>query len=405
MFFKIALRNVFRNKRRTFFSLGVIMLGVAIMYLVLGFFTDSIESIKRSLVEEIGSVQIADPRLWDNSAKGYEFLIQPETLEHVTALFKDDTRVTGQSAQIGFAGLIGNEKGSTLIVGRGLVPGNPIEDYHHYIIDGQGQPLNGETAPQIIIGRKMAETLNVRPGEIVTIATGTARGTFNAASAQIVGILRYNSTTQEGQFGVVPLWFAQKLLKTSGVERILIQLHDLDQAETFARDLQAKLDQAGLALRARPWQELAGFYDSVKAFWGVFSALSQIGVFILVLFSVLEVLTMSFLERTREVGTIRAIGTKRRQVFSIFMLEGVMIGLLGGALGLLTGMALAGLINGSQFGWIPPGAIESVPIQIAMEAAVAAVPCFVALVSTTLGTLYPAWKTSRLNIVHALSYV
>ncbi len=403
MFIKIAIRNVFRNKRRTAFSLGVITLGVAIMFLVIGFVAASIRSIKAELVGEIGAAQVADPRFWDNSAKGYEFLIPPDTAKRIEAILQGDTRVLSHTVQIGFAGLVGNEKGSTLLVSRGLIPGNRIEDYADYVTDGKA--LTDDGKPQIILGRKLAETLNVKPGEIVSIATGTANGTFNALSATISGVFKYNSLAQEGQLGFVPLSFAQKLLKTQGAEKILIQLRDLDEAESFTQDLQKKLDTEGIKLQVKPWQKLAAFYDSVKAFWGVFSGFSQIGVFILVLFSVLEVLTMSFLERTREVGTIRAIGTKRRQIFSIFMMEGMVIGVLGGAMGVLAGVGLAALINSSQFGWLPPGAIEPVPMDIAIGFSVATAPFVVALISTTLGTLYPAWKTSRLNIVKALSYV
>jgi putative ABC transport system permease protein len=126
---------------------------------------------------------------------------------------------------------------------------------------------------------------------------------------------------------------------------------------------------------------------------------------VLVFFSVLEVLTMSFLERTREVGTIRAIGTNRLQVFRIFLAEGTILGLLGGVLGVLAGAALGLWINSVDIRWLPPGALDPVPVRIAVNLSVAVVPFLTALISTFLGTLYPAWKTARQNIVEALSYV
>jgi putative ABC transport system permease protein len=317
MFLKIAARNVLRNKRRTAFSLGVTALGVAILFFVIGFINDSFDSIKSNLTREIGAVQIADAKLFDNKTERYEYLIPPETVEKIVALLRDDPRVKGYTWTLGFAGLIGNEKGSTLVVGRGLIPGNPIEDYSRVVV--AGRPLTNDGTPQILVGRRLAETLNVRPGDIINVATGTASGAFNAASAMIVGIIRYNNIAQEGQIGIVNLEFAQQLLRTQGVERIIVQLNDLDQAEAFAQELKAKLSALGIPLDARPWQKLTAFYDSIRAFWTVFAAFTTIGVFVLVFFSVLEVLTMSFLERTREVGTIRAIGTTRLQVFRIFL--------------------------------------------------------------------------------------
>jgi putative ABC transport system permease protein len=403
MFFKIAARNVLRNKRRTAFSLGVTALGVAILFFVIGFINDSFDSIKSNLTREIGAVQIADAKLFDNKTERYEYLISPETVEKIVALLRDDPRVKGYTWALGFAGLIGNEKGSTLVVGRGLIPGNPIEDYSEIVV--AGRPLTNDGTPQILIGRRLAETLNVRPGDIINVATGTASGAFNAASAMIVGIIRYNNIAQEGQIGIVNLEFAQQLLRTQGVERIIVQLNDLDQAEAFAQELKAKLSALGIPLDARPWQKLTAFYDSIRAFWTVFAAFTTIGVFVLVFFSVLEVLTMSFLERTREVGTIRAIGTTRLQVFRIFLVEGTILGLLGGVLGVLAGAALGLWINSVDIRWLPPGALDPVPVRIAVNLSVAVVPFLTALISTFLGTLYPAWKTARQNIVEALSYV
>nr|BAL53014.1 lipoprotein transport system permease protein [uncultured Acetothermia bacterium]BAL55450.1 lipoprotein transport system permease protein [uncultured Acetothermia bacterium]BAL60186.1 lipoprotein transport system permease protein [Candidatus Acetothermum autotrophicum] len=403
MFFKIAARNVLRNKRRTAFSLGVTALGVAILYFVMGFITESFESVKRNLTREIGAVQIADAKLFDNRAERYEYLISPETLQKIEALLKDDPRVTGYTWTLGFAGLIGNEKGSTLVVGRGLIPGNPIEDYSRVVV--AGRPLTNDGTPQILIGRRLAETLNVRPGDVINVASGTASGAFNAASATIVGTIRYNNITQEGQIGIANLEFVQQLLRTRGVERVIIQLADLDQAEAFAQELKAKLAAQEIALDARPWQKLTAFYDSIRAFWNVFAAFTTMGVFVLVFFSVLEVLTMSFLERTREVGTIRAVGTTRSQVFRIFLAEGTILGLLGGLLGVTLGAVLAVGLNNATIRWLPPGALDPVPVRIAVNLSVAVVPFLTALISTFLGTLYPAWKTARKNIVEALSYV
>lgn len=403
MFIKIAIRNVLRNKRRTAFSLGVTALGVAILYFVMGFIAESFESVKRNLAREIGAVQIADARLFENKAQGYEYLIPPETLQKITELLQDDPRVRGYTWTLGFAGLIGNEKGSTLVIGRGLIPGNPIEDYSRVVVDGRA--LSNDGTPQILIGRRLAETLNVQPGEVINIATGTAAGAFNAASASIVGTIRYNNIAQEGQIGIVNLEFAQRLLRTQGVERVLIQIGDLDQAEAFARELQTKLDAQEIKLQARPWQKLTAFYDSIRAFWSVFAAFTTMGVFVLAFFSVLEVLTMSFLERTREVGTIRALGTKRSQVFRMFLAEGAILGLLGGMLGVALATALGVWLNNASIRWLPPGAIDPVQVRIAVNLSVAIVPLLTAVISTLLGTLYPAWKTARTNIVKALGYV
>ncbi len=119
----------------------------------------------------------------------------------------------------------------------------------------------------------------------------------------------------------------------------------------------------------------------------------------------MQVLTMSFMERTREVGTIRAIGTQRRQVFLIFLSEGILLGLCGGLLGVLLGLGLGGLVNISDIGWMYPGATEPAPVRIQLQIANGIVPFLVALLSALFSTLYPAVHAARTNIVEALHYV
>lgn len=403
MFLRIALRNIMRNRRRTAFSLGVITLGVAILYLVLGFTGESIESTKASLTSTSGEVQIAAEDLFENRASDYDdYLIGPDTIQRVQTLLDEDPRVAGYTSQIGFSGLIGTRDSSTLLVATGLVPGNPIQDYASTVRSGQA--LSADGGDEILITEQTAEKLAIRAGDRVTIATGTVTGAFNARSVTVRGVIQFNATGTQ-QLGFVPLATAQSVLRTDGVERVLIRLTDINQAEAFARDVQERMDEAGINLSVRTWQELNPFYDSISQFWNVFNGFTGIGVFVLVFFSVLEVLTMSFLERTREVGSIRAIGTHRWEVFRMFVSEGVIIGLVGGVLGVLAGTGLSALVNATGVSWEPPGAVEPIPLQIKVALSVAVVPFVTAILSTLLSALYPSWTNARRRIVEALTYV
>jgi len=129
------------------------------------------------------------------------------------------------------------------------------------------------------------------------------------------------------------------------------------------------------------------------------------GVFILAFFGIMQVLTMSFMERTREVGTIRAVGTKRRQVFAMLMTEGILLGLLGGAVGIALGFVLGGLINISGLGWMYPGATEPMPVAIQLLLANAIAPMIIAAIASFLSTIYPARQAALTNVVKALHYV
>jgi putative ABC transport system permease protein len=217
--------------------------------------------------------------------------------------------------------------------------------------------------------------------------------------------LRYSLEEVEGQLGLFPLGFVQRLLKTDGVERILVMLEDLDEASAFSARLRTALDDDEIPLTTRTWEELNPSYESLRSFYAAFSGLAGIAVFALVFFSVVEVLTLSFLERTREIGTLRAFGTSRGRVFGTFLLEGTLLGLIGAVLGVLVGSLIAAAFNGIGFQWTPPGAPIPQPLRLALGASTAAAPFFTALLATLTGALIPAWKSSRQRIVEALKSV
>jgi putative ABC transport system permease protein len=412
MFFRIALRNVFRNKRRTAISLGVVALGVAILYLVVGFVNASLDQTKESMARQYGAVQIADETYFENRTRAYLHLIDEETQNVVNAILESERGVVAHKTELGFTGLIGNLKGSSLLTANGFVPGNDVDDFSDYIIEGEAMKDTEEL--QLVLGKSLADAMDLGVGSRINVASSTTFSTFGAVTATVVGIMRYNDLEAEGELGFINMETAQRVIKAPGfVERIVIKTENVDNAPAFAASLQAKLDaspelkqlaeETGLVLTARPWQDLSPLYASVQDFSNFFTLFTYIGVFILAFFSVLEVLTMAFLERKREVGTVRAVGTQRTQVFSMFLQEGIILGIFGGIIGIVGGTLLAAWINGSSLSWMPPGTIEPVPIVIALSPVVASIAFLAALVSAFLGTLYPAFRNSRRNIVESLS--
>ena len=403
MQFKIALRNVFRNRRRTAFSLAVIVVGTSVFLFLLGFIGEALDSTKRSLACETGAVQVADARLFENTAEGYEYLIPPGIREQVLDLIAAQPGVAGVTWELSFAGLIGDESGSTLLIGRGIVPCNCVQDYECVVI--AGEPLPEDASRQAILGASLAEKMGVEPGDRINVATGTVSGNVNAATVDVIGTLRYSLEDVEAQLGLFPLGFAQRLLKTDGIERILITLEDLDEAAAFSARLRSTLEDAGIPLMTRTWEELNASYESLRSFYAAFSGLAGIAVFALVFFSVVEVLTLSFLERTREIGTLRAFGTSQQRVFGTFLLEGTLLGLIGTVLGVLVGSLIAIVFNAVGFEWTPPGAPIPQSLRLAVSVSIAASPFLTALLATLAGALIPAWKSSRRRIVEALKSV
>jgi len=397
---RIAVRNVFRNRRRTLFSLLVISLGVTILSFVLGFVGEALESTKRSLAMESGAIQIGDAGVLDGTAPGLERLIAPDVLARVLELTKAEPRVVGVTWQLGFSGLIGGSEGSTLLIARGILPETCMDAYMCLIVEGG--PLEQADGREILLGARLAASLGVAPGDRINLATGTVTGAFNAATVTVAGTVRMSDAQTEERLGLVPLGFAQRLLRTDGVERVLIQLDNLDAASDVAAALAGALEADGVPLVTRTWQELSPFYDSLSVFWSAFAQFTTLAVFVLVFFSVLEVLTISFLERTREVATVRALGTSRLRVFTGLVTEGAVVGLLGGLIGVVAGGVLAGVLNALGLAWVPPGGAMPQPIRVAIGPATLLLPLLTAVGATLVSSLYPASKNARLTVAEAL---
>ncbi len=400
---RTALRNVFRNRRRTAFSLTVIVVGTAIFLVALGFIGEALRSSRTAIVCETGAVQVADRRLLDGEATGYDALIAPEARDRVVDLIARRSGVSGTGLQLDFAGLVGDEAGSTLIIGRGVTTCSCVKGYDCFAIEGLPVPTGD--AREVVIGRALAAKLGVGRGDRLNVATGTVSGNFNAATVTVIGELSYGLETLEEQLGLFPIGFVQRLLKTDGVARILIGLDDVAQAAPFAATLQQELDAQDIPLVARTWEELSPSYESLKTFYTAFSGLAGVAVFVLVFFSVVEILTISFLERTREVGTVRAFGATRWHVFRGFLFEGATIGVLGAALGVAVGLALALVFNAVGFAWTPPGAASAQSIRLELDLSTVLVPFITVVAATIASAILPAWKNSRLRVVQALQSV
>ncbi len=397
----IPLRNLLRNRRRTLLSLAIIALGTAMIYAVRGYVDESILSIRAGTVRQFGNFQIASPLLWAEKTENFQYLIPPEKVAQIAEILRTIPEVTAYTAQLNLSGLAITERKTKVVRATALEPQNQALDYNDLVQRGSGlAPTDRATA---LIGRTLAEELQLQPGDFFTLTTATVDGAYNVGPLQVAGIYALNNAIVEGQLIFLPLSYGQTLLDTPGVAKIIVKINNIDDTDRVAALVQRKLTEAGLEFEVRTWEQLAEFYRQIRGFFNILFGFLTIAVSVLVFFIVLQVLTLSFLERTREVGTIRAIGTKRYQVFLMFFMESVFLGLLGGLIGIVVGWLAGQGFNSLGIGWTPPGAIEPVPVQLRLELKNALGPFLVSVIATALSALYPALHSARLNVVEALA--
>jgi len=397
----IPLRNLLRNRRRTLLSLAIIALGTAMIYAVRGYVDESILSFRASTVRQFGNFQIASPLLWAEKTENFQYLIAPDTVAQIAKILQETPKVTAYTVQLTLSGLAITERKTKVVRATALEPQNRALDYNDLVLEGSG--LTPDDRAKALIGRTLAEELHLQPGDFFTMTTTTVDGAYNVGPLQVAGIYTLNNALVESQLIFMPLRYGQTLMDTAGVTKIIVTIDNIDDTDDIAALVQRKLTEAGLDFEVRTWEQLAEFYRQLKGFFNILFGFLTIAISVLVFFIVLQVLTLSFLERTREVGTIRAIGTKRYQVFLMFLMESVFLAGLGSLIGIVVGWLAGQGFNALGIGWTPPGALEPIPVRLLLEFQNAIAPFVISTIATVMSALYPAVHSARLNVVEALA--
>ncbi|HEY8343635.1 MAG TPA: FtsX-like permease family protein [Bacillota bacterium] len=399
--FKIACRNILRNKRRSLMCLLISMVGVAVLYLEIGYNTATNDGLKLMSVEQYGDLQIARKGHWD-AEKTEQLLLSKNEMESIEKILRDEEAISGFTTQLNCSGILGTEDGSVIVSGWGIEPGNNL-GLSYSITSG----LNLFPGDQnlVLLGEGVEKKLHVQTEDWVSMMVTTLDGAYNSGSLQVSGTFTTGISELDGFYVILPLTYVQTLLNTDGVEKFVVRLKDTALAPEVKTRLLARFTAAGLELEIKSWSDLAVMYHQVKGmFETIFYFLSLI-VFVLVFFSILEIMSMAFFERMNEIGTIRSIGAKRRQVFFLLIQEGLVQGITGGILGLCLGWGMGALINSLQISYVPPSFSDPVPLVINQSVGNVLLPFCIVLCSTILSAFFPAIKGVKLNIVEIMRHI
>ena len=252
-----------------------------------------------------------------------------------------------------------------------------------YVIDGQLR----FGADDVLIGQLLAEDLGVRVGSKIRLETGQDEGRV----VNIAGIFKLGVRELDGRYIYMELKQAQPLLNLiGGVTVIDLKVADIFSAETVAQQIGRMT-----GLKAESW--IATNAQLMNALTAQSLSTNMISIFvgISVAFGIASVLSVTVVQRTREIGILRATGASQGQILRVFLLQGALFGLLGSCLGILVSYLLVWSFN--SFG---PG-LFFIPVSSQLLA--------VALVSATLvgilAALIPARRAAMMDPVVAIRYV
>ena len=398
--FKLALRNIFRQKIHTHMTLAAVITGIAGIILAGGWVQDIYVQLGEALIHsQSGHLQVYRQGYFAAGSRSPEkFLMDsPDTLkQHITS----NPEVKQVMARLNFSGLLNNGRSDLPIIGEGVEPELEAELGSSVRITA-GQQLNDSDAFGILLGKGVAQALQLKPGDPVTLLVNTLDGALNSLDFQVTGIFQSFSNDFDARAVRIPLAAAQELLGTEGVNALVISLQHTEETDQVTAKLKQWLDSSGLEIKT--WVELNDFYEkTVELYKGQFGVL-QIIILIMVLLSVANSVNMSIFERVGEFGTMMALGNRSNQVFWLIISENLLLGLIGGGLGICVGILLAMIISAIGIPMPPPPNADIGYIaHILIVPSVLLLALGTGFIATVLAAILPARHVSHVPVVDAL---
>ncbi len=398
----LALRNLTRHRRRTALGIGAIGFGVIALVLA-GGFAEWMQWAEResTIHSRLGHIQIVKKGYYENGvADPYAYLI-PDAVVNTKRLGMLP-HVKTVTPRLAFSGLISKDETTVSFLGEGVAPETEAEVSKEVIVH-DGAPLSAENPKGIILGKGLAQSLGAGVGDSVVLLTTTGSGSVSAVEASVSGIFHTAVKAFDDVALRTPLPLARELAKAEGSHQLIVLLDETERTDEVLAYLRQLVPAERSALQIVPWIDLADFYKAVVELFRSQMNFVRTIIAVIIIMSISNTLVMSVMERTGEIGTLMAIGYRRRKVMQLFVSEGFMIGLAGGLIGMLLGWVLAEVISVIGIPMPPaPGMDHGFTAEIRATGSLLFGGFAVAVTSATLASLYPAWKASRLEIVDAL---
>jgi putative ABC transport system permease protein len=397
---RIALRNVTRNRRRTLITLSAVLVGVGAAVLTRAVMNGLQQAMVTNVTAALtGAVQVHRAGYMKNVLSTPLALDLPAD-EAFLARVRAVPGVTAVAPRIQFAGSLSlGEEESLFLALTALDPAAEARVCPHRA----GTFTAGsrfDTPGALLLGDAVAQTVGARLGAEAVLLAPDRDGALNGELARVSGGMR-SVMPGEPKTAVVPLALAQRLLRMEGrATELAVAVERLEEAPQVAARLREAL---GAGYEVHTWDEvlpeLRQGQQRQNALIGAIAAVFLL----LMLLGVANTMLMSALERTREVGTMMAVGLRRGRVLALFLLESVALGALGASLGALLGAGVAAWM--ARDGLLFQAPMMSVPFDIRPHVAagyLVRIVLFATLGSGVFG-LYPAWRASRMRPVEALA--
>ena len=361
---RLGLKNLLRQKRRNVIT--ILIIGFAFFgYLFVESMMDGLTNMSFDNIKnfETGDVQIAHPDYWEEREElPLENLIDWNSqLEETIRQTRD---VAGVSPELRFSANLNNGIDEMGVIGLGIVPEkyNEVFQTQDYFLDGSIAALSENKA---VIGDRLAELMDLQMNDYIILLVRTKEDTFNTIDVEIGGIVRTLNPVMNSNIVLLSLNTAQLSLNVEDQVSTISLKSATEQDNIIIQSLNQNLQNQNFSLKAFSWQESAKTLitysrmekQAVAAIMSIVLLIGMVGI--------INNIVLSSLERTSEIGMMKALGMKEWEIVFVFMIEATGIGILGGFAGCLMGfIGVRWLVNdgfdltalyGNLFDWAEYG--------------------------------------------------
>lgn len=398
----LAWHNLGRNRRRTLATALLTAIGVTGIMTTSGFALYTYDSLREFAMRDKGHVILTHPDFYQ-AQEDFPLQYGLDNADTLKQTLRQDSSVRNTLASVEFSGLITNGDKSTIFVGEGVEP-------ELFQVRGPSMRLDAgrlfgatdeDAGAQALVGKNLADNLNAGVGDGLTLMSTTVDGALNAVDVVVRGVVSTGIPELDSRLVMTRIADAQRLLNSERVTRIGIYLNDSDRADAFYQSIRERYPDLGVTA----WHERAFLYNGVRNLYNRIFGVMGVVILAMVGFAIFNTASMSVMERTREMGALAAMGTRRGEILRLFLMEAGLIGLLGSLAGLLLSALLtAGLMVVDLQMPPPPGQTEGYPLQVYWSPDMAVVSSTIVVVLAVLASGLATLRGVRKPIVEALNY-
>jgi len=336
--FKLGLKNLTRQKRRNILIIFVIAFAFS-SYLLMDSLMNGMEEMSFDNIKnyDTGNIQVAYPEYWeDRDELLLENLIYLN--QDMEESIKNTDGVLGMSPELRFKANLNNGIDEVAVRGVGI----SIEQYNevfatqNFVVEGS-MFAPGES--KAVIGTSLAELMDLKVNDYITLLVRTKEDTFNTIDIEIAGLVRAPNPMINNGIVFIPLDVAQEALNVDNGVSLFALKTVSGEEDRIIKKLAESFKNKNLDLKTYSWKESAASVIALSAAkkGGIGAVLSV--VLLIGMLGIINNVILSALERTEEIGMMKALGMREWEIVFVFMVEATGIGVLGGLAGCLLGYA------------------------------------------------------------------